>query len=64
MAARIDAERCVGCARCVNVAPEAYRMNPDTEKAELIEGAPREAVEAGAKACPVDAIILRDGASR
>jgi hypothetical protein len=33
-------------------------MNRETNKAELIDGAPREAVEAGAKACPMDAVLL------
>lgn len=52
----VDQTRCVGCVRCVNVAPEAFRMNPETGRAEIIEGAPSESVERGAKACPVDAI--------
>ncbi|MFW6155849.1 MAG: ferredoxin [Armatimonadota bacterium] len=54
--ATVDTERCIGCARCVNVAPEAFRMNPETRKAEIIEGAPASAIACGAKACPVDAI--------
>jgi ferredoxin len=54
--AAIDEERCIGCARCVNVAPEAFEMNPDSGKAEVVEGAPQEAIERGAAACPVDAI--------
>ncbi|MGI5818509.1 MAG: ferredoxin [Armatimonadota bacterium] len=53
----VDAERCVGCVRCVNVAPEAFRMNSETRKAEVIAGAPAAAIERGAKACPVDAVI-------
>lgn len=52
----LDADRCIGCVRCVNVSPEAFRMNPETGKAELIPGAPVECVERGALACPVDAI--------
>jgi ferredoxin len=54
--ATVDPERCIGCARCVNVAPEAFRMNSDTGKAEVIEGASEECIECGARACPVDAI--------
>jgi ferredoxin len=54
--ASVDAERCIGCVRCVNVAPEAFRMNPETGKAEVIDGAPAEAVEHGAEACPVHAV--------
>ncbi len=54
--AEVNADRCIGCGRCVQAAPEAYRMNPETGKAEIIEGAPAEAIERGAKACPVGAI--------
>ena len=53
----VDAERCIGCARCVNVSPEAFRMNPDTGKAEIIEGASAEDIAVGARACPVHAVI-------
>ncbi len=52
----IDVDACIGCRVCAEVAPEAYRMNPDTNKAELIEDAPADAVERGGEACPVDAI--------
>jgi len=55
--ASVDAEKCVACVRCVNVAPNAFRMNPDTGKAEVIEGASAEDVALGAKACPVHAVI-------
>lgn len=52
----VDAAACVGCKRCVAVAPEAYRMNAQTRKAEVIPGAPVAALEAGARVCPVHAI--------
>ncbi len=55
-AASVDAARCIGCVRCVNVAPEAFRMNPETRKAEVIADAPAESIARGAQACPVDAI--------
>jgi ferredoxin len=55
-AAAVDADRCIGCVRCVNVAPEAFRMNPETRKAEIIAGASAEDIARGAQACPVDAI--------
>ncbi len=55
--ASVDAEKCVACVRCVNVAPEAFRMNPDTGKAEVIEGASAEDIARGAQACPVNAVI-------
>lgn len=52
----IDTDRCIGCTLCVEVASDAYRMNPRTNKAELIPDAPGEAIKLGAEACPVDAI--------
>jgi len=52
----LDTDKCIGCVRCVNVSPEAFRMNSETGKAELIPGAPAECVERGALACPVHAI--------
>jgi ferredoxin len=54
--AHVDQDRCIGCVRCVNVAPDAFRINPDTGKAELIDTAPADAIARGARACPVDAI--------
>lgn len=54
--ASVDADRCIGCVRCVNVAPEAFQMNPETRKAEVIDGAPADSIALGARACPVDAI--------
>ena len=54
--ATVDQERCIGCVRCVNVAPEAFEMDPETGKARVIEGAPAESIEHGARACPVDAV--------
>lgn len=53
----VDAEKCIGCTRCVNVSPGAFRMNPNTGKAEVIEGASSEEIAVGARACPVHAVI-------
>jgi ferredoxin len=55
--AQVDPKACVSCVRCANVAPEAFRMTPETRKAEVIDGAPAEAIERGAMACPVDAVV-------
>lgn len=54
-------ERCIGCVRCVNVAPTAYRMNRDG-KAEVIEDAPLDAALLGVRACPEDAIEVKESA--
>ncbi len=54
--ATVNSDRCIGCAKCVRVAPEAYQMNPQTGKAEIKPGAPADAIQRGAKVCPVGAI--------
>lgn len=53
---RVDPSKCIGCTKCVRVAPDAFQMNPSTNKAEIKPGAPAASVEKGAKACPVDAV--------
>ncbi len=54
---RVDADKCIGCQKCVRVAPDAFKMNTGTKKAEVKPGAPAGSIEKGAKACPVDAVI-------
>lgn len=54
--AHVDADRCIGCARCVNISPQAFRMNPETRKAEVIDGATAEDIACGMQACPVGAV--------
>ncbi|MGD9494799.1 MAG: ferredoxin [Armatimonadota bacterium] len=48
--------RCIACGRCVQVAPEAFSINPQTGKAEIEPGAPADAIARGAAACPVGAV--------
>ena len=54
--ARVDPDKCIGCVRCVNIAPDAFEMNPETRKAEIVDGASAEDVARGAQACPASAI--------
>lgn len=53
----VDSSKCIGCGKCVKVAPEAFEIDTDTGKAKIKDGASQEAIERGAKACPVDAIV-------
>ena len=40
----IDEEECIGCGTCEEICPEVFKLNPDTEKAEVIkpEGGPED----------------------
>lgn len=54
--ATVDASRCVGCGKCVAVAPEAFEIDPETGKAKIKDGASQEDIARGIRACPVGAI--------
>jgi len=53
----VDASKCIGCGKCVRVAPEAFEIDKKTGKAKIKVGASKVAVARGAKVCPVDAVI-------
>jgi len=53
----VDTDKCVGCGKCVKVAPQGFEMDESTGKAKIKEDAPKEAIERGAKACPVSAVV-------
>jgi len=55
--AHVDASKCVGCAKCVKVAPEAFEMDKDSGKAKIKKDAPAEAIARGAAVCPVGAVV-------
>ena len=52
----VDQDKCIGCKKCVRVAPDAFEMDKRTKKAEIKPGAPAASVARGAKACPVGAV--------
>ncbi len=53
----VDPDKCIGCNKCVRVAPDAFEMDKQTKKAEIKPGAPAASVAKGAKACPVEAVV-------
>lgn len=57
---KIDPNRCIANATCTVAAPGVYVLDEETGVAELVdeEGAPFEAIFAGARACPTQAIII------
>ena len=54
----IDEEECIGCASCEEICPEVFKLNEDTEKAEVIkpEGGPEDLIEEAIETCPVECI--------
>lgn len=58
----VDRELCIGAATCIAIAPDSYDLD-DESKAVLkdsIDLDTPDTILAGAKSCPVDAIIIRD----
>lgn len=58
----IDEEECIGCGSCEEICPEVFKLNEDTDKAEVIkpEGGPEELIEEAIDTCPVDCISWED----
>ena len=58
----IDTDECVGCESCVELCPEVFEFDDDTEKAKVIlpEGGPEDCIEDAIDSCPVDCIFWED----
>ena len=58
----IDTPECVGCETCVELCPEVFRMDADTEKSEVIlpTGGPEDCIQEAMDACPVTCIHWKD----
>ena len=54
----IDEDECIGCGSCEEICPEVFKMNEDTELAEVIkpEGGPEDLIEEAMETCPVECI--------
>ncbi len=54
----LDEECCLGCEACVEICPEVFRMNEETEKSEVIkaEGGPEEQIQEAMDSCPAECI--------
>lgn len=54
----IDTETCIGCESCVELCPDVFDFDADTEKAFVIqsEDDPRECIEEAIDTCPVECI--------
>jgi ferredoxin len=54
----IDEEECIGCGSCEEICPEVFKLNEETEKAEVIkpEGGPKGLIEECMETCPTECI--------
>ncbi len=54
----IDEDECIGCGSCEEICPEVFKLNEETDKADVIkpEGGPEELIEEAIETCPVDCI--------
>ena len=54
----IDEDECLGCASCEEICAEVFKLNEETEKAEVIrpEGGPEDLIEEAMVACPAECI--------
>ena len=54
----IDEDECTGCGTCEELCPEVFKLNEETELAEVIlpEGGPEECIEESIESCPVECI--------
>jgi ferredoxin len=62
MRVRIDLDKCVGHAMCVESAPDVFDLDPANDRAYLLVQSPAESQQAGVKAailgCPQQAIAV------
>ena len=54
----LDQDECLGCEACVEVCPDVFGFDEDTEKAYVIEGAESgsDCVEEAIASCPAECI--------
>jgi len=58
----IDEDECIGCGSCEEICHEVFKLNEETDKAEVIkpEGGPEDLIEEAIGTCPVDCINWAD----
>jgi len=56
----VKADKCIGCEKCVRIAPHTFAMNPKTKKAYVkdADGDPPASILKAAKRCPTRAIVV------
>ncbi|MDZ7759168.1 MAG: ferredoxin [Desulfovermiculus sp.] len=58
----LDQEECIGCESCVEICPEVFAFDADTEKAYVIkaEGGPEDEIQEAMDSCPVECIFWEE----
>jgi len=58
----IDEEECIGCGTCEELCDEVFRLNEETDKAEVImpEGGPEDLIQEAIDSCPVECIYWEE----
>ena len=59
---RIDEEECIGCESCVELCPEVFRFDEETDKAVVIDEnlGDADCVEEAIASCPAECIYVGD----
>jgi len=57
---KIDTDECIGCQSCVEICPEVFDFNDETEKAFVInpDGGDVDCAEEAASSCPASCIEI------
>jgi ferredoxin len=58
----IDTDECIGCESCVELCPEVFGFNEETEKAHVIQeaGGPEDCIQEAIETCPVECIFWEE----
>ncbi len=58
----IDEDECIGCGSCEEICPEVFKLDPSTEKAEIIkpEDGPEDLIQEAIDTCPVSCIHWKE----
>lgn len=58
----IDEDECIGCGLCEEICPEVFKLNEETDIAEIIkpEGGPEALIDEAIESCPVECIGWTD----
>jgi len=58
----IDEEECIGCGTCEEICEEVFKLNEETDTAEVIkpEGGPEDLIQEAIDSCPVECIYWEE----